>query len=203
MAFRVGLCKIQLVNNKTFCAHFLFLNLYFPFNRTQRNSACMLWMPLERQALVIRQNISPHREQVRSKSILRFFLKICVRFFQGVAFSEGNTNLSLWEAALSSSYMCNKEQNDTITGQLTLFTFNLQIQPFGVKKGVFSTGMWFFRGIVQFFLKIGLYEVLIYTRWQSAHPEFGEATRVLSNVLLLMGSAAKNIYSTFYQLKCA
>lgn len=166
----------------------------------------MLWMPLERQALVIRQNISPHREQVShwgASQYWGFLKKICVRFFQGVAFSEGNTNLSLWEAALSSSYMCNKEQNDTITGQLTLFTFNLQVQPFGVKKGVFSTGMWFFRGIVQFFLKIGLYEVLIYTRWQSAHPEFGEATRVLSNVLLLMGSAAKNIYSTFYQLKCA
>ncbi|XP_038555658.1 lysosome-associated membrane glycoprotein 2 isoform X1 [Micropterus salmoides] len=57
----------------------------------------------------------------------------------GIAFSEGNTNLSLWEAAVGSSYMCNKEQNYTITSFLTLYTFNLQVQPFGVKKGIFST----------------------------------------------------------------
>ncbi|XP_041800315.1 lysosome-associated membrane glycoprotein 2 isoform X2 [Chelmon rostratus] len=57
----------------------------------------------------------------------------------GVHFSEANTNLSLWEAAVSSSYMCNKEQNYTITSQLTLYTFNLQVQPVGVQKGVFST----------------------------------------------------------------
>ncbi|TDH07459.1 hypothetical protein EPR50_G00106110 [Perca flavescens] len=54
-------------------------------------------------------------------------------------FSEANTNLSLWEAAVGTSYMCNKEQNYTITSQLTLYTFDLQVQPFGVKNGVFST----------------------------------------------------------------
>lgn len=59
---------------------------------------------------------------------------------QGVVFSEANGNLSLWEAAVGSSYMCNKEQNYTITSRLNLFTFNLQVQPFAVKKGVFSTG---------------------------------------------------------------
>ncbi|XP_031158724.1 lysosome-associated membrane glycoprotein 2 isoform X2 [Sander lucioperca] len=57
----------------------------------------------------------------------------------GVLFSEANTNLSLWEAAVGTSYMCNKEQNYTITSPLTLYTFNLQVQPFGVKNGVFST----------------------------------------------------------------
>ncbi|XP_051937064.1 lysosome-associated membrane glycoprotein 2 isoform X1 [Hippocampus zosterae] len=57
----------------------------------------------------------------------------------GVVFSEANSSLSLWEAAVGSSYMCNKEQNYTITSQLNLFTFNLQVQPFAVKKGVFST----------------------------------------------------------------
>nr|XP_046262853.1 lysosome-associated membrane glycoprotein 2 isoform X1 [Scatophagus argus] len=57
----------------------------------------------------------------------------------GVMFSETNANLSLWEAALHSSYMCNKEQNHTITSLLTLYTFNLQVQPFEVKKGDFST----------------------------------------------------------------
>ncbi|XP_070692454.1 lysosome-associated membrane glycoprotein 2 isoform X2 [Pempheris klunzingeri] len=57
----------------------------------------------------------------------------------GVVFSEANTNLSLWQAAISSSYMCNKEQNYTITSVLSFYTFNLQVQPFAVKKGVFST----------------------------------------------------------------
>ncbi|XP_051274824.1 lysosome-associated membrane glycoprotein 2 isoform X2 [Dicentrarchus labrax] len=66
-------------------------------------------------------------------------LNVTGKTSSGVAFSEANTNLSLWEAAVSSSYMCNKEQNYTITGLLTIFTFDLQVQPFGVKKGVFST----------------------------------------------------------------
>ncbi|XP_037635655.1 lysosome-associated membrane glycoprotein 2 isoform X3 [Sebastes umbrosus] len=66
-------------------------------------------------------------------------LNITGKTSSGVAFSEVNTNLSLWEAAVGSSYMCNKEQNYTITSQLTIYTFDLQVQPFGVKKGVFST----------------------------------------------------------------
>ncbi|XP_035525454.1 lysosome-associated membrane glycoprotein 2 [Morone saxatilis] len=68
-------------------------------------------------------------------------LNITGKTSSGVAFSEANTNLSLWEAPVSSSYMCNKEQNYTITGQLTIYTFDLQVQPFGVKKGVFSTAV--------------------------------------------------------------
>uniref|UniRef100_UPI0037E7BABE lysosome-associated membrane glycoprotein 2 isoform X2 n=1 Tax=Semicossyphus pulcher TaxID=241346 RepID=UPI0037E7BABE len=66
-------------------------------------------------------------------------LNITGKTSSGAVFSEANTNLSLWEAAVGASYMCNKEQNYTITGALTLFTFNLRVQPFGVKKGVFST----------------------------------------------------------------
>ncbi|XP_031718465.1 lysosome-associated membrane glycoprotein 2 isoform X2 [Anarrhichthys ocellatus] len=66
-------------------------------------------------------------------------LNITGKTSSGVAFSEVNTNLSLWEAAVGSSYMCNKEQNDTITRLLTLYTFDLHVQPFGVNKGVFST----------------------------------------------------------------
>ncbi|XP_041652742.1 lysosome-associated membrane glycoprotein 2 isoform X1 [Cheilinus undulatus] len=66
-------------------------------------------------------------------------LNITGKTSSGVAFSEVNTNLSLWEAAVGASYMCNKEQNYTITNQLTLFTFDLRVQPFGVKAGVFST----------------------------------------------------------------
>ncbi|XP_056899407.1 lysosome-associated membrane glycoprotein 2 isoform X2 [Takifugu flavidus] len=57
----------------------------------------------------------------------------------GMPFSESNNNLTLWEASLSSSYMCNKEQNYSISDVLTIFTFNLHVQPFGVKKGLFST----------------------------------------------------------------
>ncbi|KAM9357068.1 lysosome-associated membrane glycoprotein 2 [Symphorus nematophorus] len=66
-------------------------------------------------------------------------LNITGKTSSGVVFSEANTNLSLWEAAISSSYMCNKEQNYTITNQLTIYTFDLRVQPFGVKKGGFST----------------------------------------------------------------
>ncbi|KAM9377077.1 lysosome-associated membrane glycoprotein 2 isoform 2-T2 [Pholidichthys leucotaenia] len=54
-------------------------------------------------------------------------------------FSQSNSNLSMWEASVGSSYMCNNQQNYTITSQLSLFTFNLHIQPFGVKNGAFST----------------------------------------------------------------
>ncbi|KAM6923425.1 lysosome-associated membrane glycoprotein 2 [Xenentodon cancila] len=65
-------------------------------------------------------------------------LNVTAKSSSGV-FAEVNTNLSVWEAAVGSSYMCNKEQNYTITNQLILYTFNLRVQPFGVKKGVFST----------------------------------------------------------------
>ncbi|XP_018549727.1 LOW QUALITY PROTEIN: lysosome-associated membrane glycoprotein 2 [Lates calcarifer] len=68
-------------------------------------------------------------------------LNFTAKTSSGVEFSEANTNLSLWEAALGSSYMCNKEQNYTITNLLTLYTFNLQVQPFEVKKDVFSTAV--------------------------------------------------------------
>ncbi|KAM7417363.1 hypothetical protein PAMA_017154 [Pampus argenteus] len=66
-------------------------------------------------------------------------LNITAKTSSGAVFSEVNSNLSLWEAAVGSSYMCNKEQNYTITSLLTIYTFDLHVQPFGVKKGVFST----------------------------------------------------------------
>ncbi|XP_049442750.1 lysosome-associated membrane glycoprotein 2 isoform X2 [Epinephelus fuscoguttatus] len=66
-------------------------------------------------------------------------LNITGKTSAGVTFSEANTNLSLWEAAVGSSYMCNKEQSYNITSQLTIDTFDLQVQPFGVKNDVFST----------------------------------------------------------------
>ncbi|XP_032383773.1 lysosome-associated membrane glycoprotein 2 isoform X1 [Etheostoma spectabile] len=66
-------------------------------------------------------------------------LNVTGKTSSGVLFSEANSNLSLWEAAVGTSYMCNKEQNYTITSPLTLYTFDLQVQPFGVKNGAFST----------------------------------------------------------------
>ncbi|XP_040904870.1 lysosome-associated membrane glycoprotein 2 isoform X2 [Toxotes jaculatrix] len=66
-------------------------------------------------------------------------LNFTTKTSSGAEFSEVNTNLSLWEATIGSSYMCNKEQNYTITSLLTLYTFNLQVQPFKVTKNAFST----------------------------------------------------------------
>ncbi|XP_062249095.1 lysosome-associated membrane glycoprotein 2 isoform X2 [Platichthys flesus] len=57
----------------------------------------------------------------------------------GVDFNAVNTNLTLWEAAIGSSYMCNKEQNYTITNMLSFYTFNLRVQPFGITNGDFNT----------------------------------------------------------------
>ncbi|XP_061747995.1 lysosome-associated membrane glycoprotein 2-like isoform X1 [Nerophis ophidion] len=66
-------------------------------------------------------------------------MNVTAKLSSGEVFSDGNVSLSLWEASVGSSYMCNKEQNYTITRQLSAFTFDLQVQPFGVKKDVFST----------------------------------------------------------------
>uniref|UniRef100_A0A1A8HAH9 Lysosomal membrane glycoprotein 2 n=1 Tax=Nothobranchius korthausae TaxID=1143690 RepID=A0A1A8HAH9_9TELE len=73
-----------------------------------------------------------------TKKFLLHDLSINVKTSSGV-FNASSTNLTLWAASIGSSYMCNKEQNFTISDQLSLFTFNLHVQPFGVKKGVFST----------------------------------------------------------------
>nr|XP_015803462.2 lysosome-associated membrane glycoprotein 2 isoform X1 [Nothobranchius furzeri] len=75
-----------------------------------------------------------------TKKFLLHDLSINVKTSSGV-FNASSTNLTLWEASIGSSYMCNKEQNFTISDQLSLFTFNLHVQPFGVKKGVFSTAV--------------------------------------------------------------
>uniref|UniRef100_A0A8K9X027 Lysosomal-associated membrane protein 2 n=1 Tax=Oncorhynchus mykiss TaxID=8022 RepID=A0A8K9X027_ONCMY len=50
-----------------------------------------------------------------------------------------NTNMSIWAAAVGSSYMCNKEQTLNVTDTLTLYTFELRVQPFEVNKGEFAT----------------------------------------------------------------
>lgn len=66
-------------------------------------------------------------------------------FFLEGHFSVENSSLNLWEASIGSSYMCNKEQTFNITDTLSIHTFSLHVQPFGVNKGVFSTGRLFLK----------------------------------------------------------
>nr|XP_009289391.1 lysosome-associated membrane glycoprotein 2 isoform X2 [Danio rerio] len=66
-------------------------------------------------------------------------LTLTVDLGNGNIFNDSNTNLSLWEASVGSSYMCRKEQSYNISDKLTLNTFELQVQPFDVKKNSFST----------------------------------------------------------------
>ncbi|KAJ8255124.1 hypothetical protein GJAV_G00201190 [Gymnothorax javanicus] len=71
----------------------------------------------------------------------KFFLhavNVTIEGTHGI-FSAANTNLSLWEASLGSSYMCNKEQSYNITDQLSMNTFSLRVQPFNVQGYAFST----------------------------------------------------------------
>lgn len=55
-------------------------------------------------------------------------------------FSFANNNLSYWDAPLGSSYMCNKEQTVSVSGEFQINTFDLRVQPFNVKDGKYSTG---------------------------------------------------------------
>ncbi|CAL8263793.1 unnamed protein product [Lota lota] len=57
----------------------------------------------------------------------------------GHQFAEENNNLTLWVASVGSSYMCNKEQRYNITESLFFYTFDLQVQPFAIDGGKFST----------------------------------------------------------------
>ncbi|XP_056327865.1 lysosome-associated membrane glycoprotein 2 isoform X2 [Danio aesculapii] len=66
-------------------------------------------------------------------------LTLTVDLGNGNIFNDSNTNLSLWEASVGSSYMCRKEQSYNISDKLTLNTFELQVQPFDVQKNAFST----------------------------------------------------------------
>jgi len=65
-------------------------------------------------------------------------LKVTVTTPSG-PFEDRNDTLNLWLASLGSSYMCRKEQDDVITGAVTLHTFDLQVQPFAVEEDKFST----------------------------------------------------------------
>ncbi|KAI1898104.1 hypothetical protein AGOR_G00068900 [Albula goreensis] len=72
------------------------------------------------------------------KKFLLHALNVTIKGTNGTI-NQGNTNLSLWEASVGSSYMCNKEQSYNISNGLTLNTFSLQVQPFGVKDDKFAT----------------------------------------------------------------
>ncbi|MFT7810241.1 lysosome-associated membrane glycoprotein 2 isoform X2 [Arapaima gigas] len=50
-----------------------------------------------------------------------------------------NTNMSLWETWLGSSYMCNKQQTLNITDSFAIVTYNLRVQPFNVTDNKFAT----------------------------------------------------------------
>uniref|UniRef100_A0A8K9XCP5 Lysosomal-associated membrane protein 2 n=1 Tax=Oncorhynchus mykiss TaxID=8022 RepID=A0A8K9XCP5_ONCMY len=74
-----------------------------------------------------------------SKKFHLHALNVTVKPATGVAVVAANTNMSIWVAAVGSSYMCNREQTLTVTETLTLYTFKLRVQPFGVEKGEFAT----------------------------------------------------------------
>ncbi|NP_001133282.1 lysosome-associated membrane glycoprotein 2 precursor [Salmo salar] len=66
-------------------------------------------------------------------------LKVTVKPATGDPVIAVNNNMSIWAAAVGSSYMCNKEQTLNVTDTLTLYTFELRVQPFEVNKGEFAT----------------------------------------------------------------
>uniref|UniRef100_A0A096MEU3 Lysosomal-associated membrane protein 2 n=1 Tax=Poecilia formosa TaxID=48698 RepID=A0A096MEU3_POEFO len=77
-------------------------------------------------------------KQEDTKKFRLHAVNVTINSSSGV-FAQSSANLSLWEAAVGSSYMCNKEQNFTITSLLSFYTFSLHVQPFGVKNGLYST----------------------------------------------------------------
>ncbi|XP_023649122.1 lysosome-associated membrane glycoprotein 2 isoform X2 [Paramormyrops kingsleyae] len=54
-------------------------------------------------------------------------------------FHSGNANMSLWEAALGTSYMCNKQQTVNVSDSFAFVTYDLRVQPFEVKNSSFAT----------------------------------------------------------------
>lgn len=76
--------------------------------------------------------------QEDGKKFLLHAVNVTIEGTDGI-FSAANTNLSLWEASLGSSYMCNKEQSYNISDQLSMNTFSLRVQPFNVQGYAFST----------------------------------------------------------------
>ncbi|XP_029918695.1 lysosome-associated membrane glycoprotein 2 isoform X2 [Myripristis murdjan] len=74
-----------------------------------------------------------------SKKFKLHALNVTAKSSSGAVLTEANSSLGLWEAAVGSSYMCNKQQDYNITDVLTIHTFDLRVQPFGVHNGQYST----------------------------------------------------------------
>ncbi|XP_078544860.1 lysosome-associated membrane glycoprotein 2-like isoform X1 [Lissotriton helveticus] len=53
--------------------------------------------------------------------------------------SFANNNLSYWDATLGSSYMCLKQQTIGVGTNVSVNVFDVRVQPFQVKNGIFST----------------------------------------------------------------
>ncbi|KAG8553766.1 hypothetical protein GDO81_003535 [Engystomops pustulosus] len=70
-----------------------------------------------------------------------FYLQeVNVTVFNASGFSQRtNSNLSLWEASVGNSYLCHKEQLITVSEDLYVHTFDVQVQPFGVNNATFAT----------------------------------------------------------------
>lgn len=70
------------------------------------------------------------------------FLKLNkINFLYSANFSMSNNSLNYLHSTLGYSYMCSAEQTLFVTPSFSLNTFDLQVQPFGVKSGRFATGM--------------------------------------------------------------
>lgn len=70
------------------------------------------------------------------------FLKLKkINFLYSANFSVSNNSLNYLRSTLGYSYMCSAEQTLFVTPSFSLNTFDLQVQPFGVKSGRFATGM--------------------------------------------------------------
>ncbi|KAL0973650.1 hypothetical protein UPYG_G00207890 [Umbra pygmaea] len=66
-------------------------------------------------------------------------LSVTILLANGTQVNASNTNMSIWEATVGSSYMCNKEQTVNVSAAFTLYTFQVHVQPFGVKNDKFAT----------------------------------------------------------------
>ncbi|XP_053555263.1 lysosome-associated membrane glycoprotein 2 isoform X3 [Bombina bombina] len=53
--------------------------------------------------------------------------------------SKVNNNLTSWEASLGSSYLCHKEQVVSVSEDVSINTFDVWVQPFGLQSDKFST----------------------------------------------------------------
>lgn len=64
---------------------------------------------------------------------------LIANWFDSAHFSMSNNSLNYLRSTLGYSYMCNAEQTLFVTPSFSLNTFDLKVQPFGVKSGRFAT----------------------------------------------------------------